>query len=71
MFSVDGVDALFDAELAEFIGARDALVKQLRKDGDKAEAAAVKALRKPSTVAWGVNRVARTNADAVAELLQA
>lgn len=60
-FDVPGVDALFDAELADFVGERDALVKQRKAEGDKEGAASVKALRKPSTVAWGINRVARSN----------
>lgn len=70
-FDVPGVDALFDADLSDFIAARDALVKQRKAEGDKEGAALVKALRKPSTVAWGVNRVARTNPDDVAALLDA
>lgn len=70
-FDVPGVDALFDAELNEFIAHRDALVKQRKADGDKEGAAAVKALRKPSTVAWGVNRIVRTNGEAIGELLDA
>ncbi len=59
VFGVAGVDELFDAALADFVARRDALAKELKKDGDKAGAAAVKALPKPSAVAWGVNQVAR------------
>ncbi len=70
-FDVPGVDALFDADLSEFIAARDALVKQRKAAGDKEGAALVKALRKPSTVAWGVNRVARTSPDDIDALLDA
>lgn len=71
VFEVPGVDALFDADLAEFVAARDALVKARKAEGDKAGAAAVKALRKPSTVAWALNRVVRTNHDAIDALLEA
>ena len=71
VFDVPGVDALFDAELNEFIAQRDALVKQRKADGDKQGATAVKALRKPSTVAWGLNRVARRNASDIAALIDA
>jgi hypothetical protein len=71
VFDVPGVDALFDAELSEFIAQRDALVKQRKAEGDKDGAALVKALRKPSTVAWGVNRIARTHPDDVDALLEA
>lgn len=64
-------DALFEAELADFVATRDALAKQLKAGGDKEGAAAVKALRKPSTVAWGINRVIRTHRDDVDELIEA
>jgi hypothetical protein len=71
LFAVPGVDELFDAALADFIAGRDELVKELKKQGDKAAAAAVKALRKPSTVAWAVNQVARRDGDDIDALLEA
>ncbi|MEY2399561.1 MAG: hypothetical protein QOJ00_2735, partial [Actinomycetota bacterium] len=71
VFAVPGVDELFDGELADFVARRDALSKQLKKDGDKDAAAAVKVLRKPSTVAWAVNHVARRRRDDIAALLTA
>jgi hypothetical protein len=55
----DPVDELFVGPLDEFVKRRDALVKELKTAGDKDTAAAVKALRKPSTAAWAVNQVAR------------
>lgn len=70
-FDVPGVDAVFDADLADFVAVRDALVKARKAEGDKEGAAAVKALRKPSTVAWGLNRVARTNRGAIDALVDA
>lgn len=70
-FSVEGIDALFEADLGGFVAARDALVKQLKASGDKDAAAAVKALRKPTTVAWGINRVIRAHADDVDALIAA
>ena len=66
-----GVDALFDVELADFVAHRDALVKQLKADGDKEGAAAVKGLRKPSAVAWAVNHVARHASGEIAGLIEA
>lgn len=66
----DAVDSLFAADLSEFVKVRDALVKQLKAEGDKEGAAAVKAMRKPSTVAWAVNQVARQRGDDVAELVR-
>ena len=56
----DDVDALFKLSLAEFTGARNALAARLKKSGreeEKAEAARVKALAKPSISAWAVNQL--------------
>jgi hypothetical protein len=71
VFDIPGVDALYAADLSGFTRQRDDLVKQLKKDGDKDGAAAVKQLRKPTTVAWAVNQVARRGPDAIDELLTA
>ncbi|MBA3400757.1 MAG: hypothetical protein H0U05_02090 [Actinobacteria bacterium] len=43
----------------DFVTERERLVKALRDDGKSAEADAVAALRKPSTVVFAVNRAAR------------
>ena len=53
-----GLDALYAAPLSEFVGARDALVKSLAASGRKEDAARIKALKKPGTAAWAVNRLA-------------
>ena len=45
-------DRLFGLPLAEFTGERDALVRKLRDDGRRDEAAEVAALRKPVLAAW-------------------
>lgn len=65
----DPVDELFAGSLDDFIKRRDALVRQLKKDGDKDTAASVKALRKPSTAAWAVNQVARRSTAAIDDLV--
>jgi hypothetical protein len=61
---VDGLeadlDALFQLPVAEFTSARNALAAQLKKSGrenEKADAALVKALAKPSVSAWAVNQL--------------
>jgi len=54
------VDALYGLPLDEFTAARDALAKDLRKEGQRAGAEWVKALRKPSGPAWVVNQLARS-----------
>jgi hypothetical protein len=48
-----------------FIAARDALVKELKAAGDKAGAAAVKALRKPTVAQWMTSEVERRYPDVV------
>jgi hypothetical protein len=53
----DDVDGLFKLPLAEFTAARNALASQLKKSGRSDEAAAVKALVKPSITAWAVNQL--------------
>ena len=58
---------LYGLPLAEFTPARDARAKSLR---GTPEAAAVKALRKPSTAAWVVNLLVRFETDQVAQLLE-
>jgi hypothetical protein len=55
----EDVDQLFALPLEEFTGARDALVKQLRSEDRREEAAEVAGLRKPVVAAWVVNRLVR------------
>jgi hypothetical protein len=62
----------------EFVRGRDALAKELRDEGERETAAAVKKLRRPSQAAWLINRVAiedpdraRQLADAAGELVDA
>jgi hypothetical protein len=64
-------DALYDLPLEEFTPARNELVRQLRRDGHRDEAAQVAELRKPSLSAWVVNRLARDRRDDVDALLRA
>jgi hypothetical protein len=52
-----GLDALFSAPLDEFTAKRDALAKALRAAGAAQESQRVKALRKPTAVAWAINRL--------------
>lgn len=67
----DRVDDLYGLPFEEFTAARNALAKELTKEGDKAKAADVKKLPKPSKVAWALNQIARQQADEVDLLLQA
>jgi len=65
------VEALYGLPLEEFTKARDTLARGRAKQGDKEGAAAIKALRKPSVVAWGLNQLARRHPDDVDALLEA
>ncbi len=51
------LDALYRAPQEEFIARRDALAKSLRAEGGAEESRRVKALRKPTAVAWAINRL--------------
>lgn len=71
MSEPDGVDELYELEPGEFVAARDRLARELKAAGNGEAAAAVKKLRRPTVVAWALNRVARSHADEVDELAEA
>jgi hypothetical protein len=52
-------ERLYGLSPDEFIPARDETARRLRDEGRREDAAAIKALRKPSNPAWVVNRLAR------------
>ena len=54
---------LFAAPLDEFVATRNRIAKELRSEGDDALAAEVAALRKPTTVVWGLDQLARAAPD--------
>jgi hypothetical protein len=64
----EAADELYGLPFDDFVAARNARAKALRKDGDKAAADEVAKLPKPSQVAWVANQLARAGAD---ELLDA
>jgi hypothetical protein len=55
----DEVDALYDLRPGEFVAARDALARQVRRAGDRDAAERIKGLPRPSAAAWAVNQLAR------------
>jgi septal ring factor EnvC (AmiA/AmiB activator) len=65
------VDALYGLPLEEFTKARNELADELRSQGDTEAAKRVKALAKPTTAAWAVNQVMRTQAKDARALLSA
>ncbi len=65
------LDRLYGLALEEFTKARNDLSARLKKSGESAAAAEVKALSKPSVPAWAVNQLARTRKRDVRALLDA
>jgi len=65
------VDELFTTPPTEFVAARNALAKSLKAAGQKEEAAAVAALRRPSVPDWALNTVALQAPDVVADAVVA
>ena len=68
---IDEADKLYGLPREDFVAQRDALAKQLRADGRRAEADEVKALRKPPAVVWAVNQLMRTQRKAARALVDA
>jgi hypothetical protein len=67
----DAVDRLYGLPREDFVGERDALAKQLRADGRRDEAAAVKALGKPTVAAWAANQAVRSQKKSARDLWKA
>lgn len=67
----NAIGDLYVAPRDQFVKDRDALARGLRNEGDRAAAADVHALRKPTLVAWTVNQLAHTNRRDVDLLLDA
>jgi hypothetical protein len=67
----DAVDRLYGLPRDAFIGERDALARELRGAKRRDEAAAVKALPKPTVAAWAVNQAVRSQPRSARELWEA
>ena len=65
------LDNLYTADYDEFIAERKRIVAALKKEGQKAEAAQVQELRKPSLPAWAVNQLVRRRRKDIDSLLAA
>ena len=65
------VDQLYCAAPDQFVAERNALAKELRADGRRAEADAVAKLPKPAVAAWAVNQVVRSNRKELRALFKA
>jgi hypothetical protein len=71
MAGTTDIDGLFKLPLSEFTAARNALAASLKDAGRGEDAAAVKALTKPSTSAWAVNQLYWQHRKAFDQLLAA
>jgi hypothetical protein len=65
------LDRVYAAALEDFTSERDSLAGDLRKKGEREQAAEVKRLRKPSVPAWAINQASRGNAKQTKELIKA
>lgn len=63
-------DELYAADPAAFVARRDELARAARSGGDRASAAAIKALRRPTLGAWYVNVAARAGLVSLREWLR-
>ncbi|HEX6653398.1 MAG TPA: hypothetical protein VF072_11690, partial [Thermoleophilaceae bacterium] len=64
-------EELYGLPPGEFTRARDARAKELRRDGDRDAANAVKALRRPTVAAWAINQLTRRRRKDLDALLSA
>ena len=60
--------AMYQVPIEEFVSRRDALVKRMRAEKRPDDAAVVKALRKPSRMAWVLNRVVGEDRESIDRL---
>ncbi len=65
------IAGVYDGPLEDFVRRRDALAKELRSAGDRESASSVKALRKPSRLAWALNLGARSEGNVLEPLAAA
>ena len=71
MADVANADDLYGLAPGEFVAARDALARRLRAEGDREQAAVVKALRRPSATAAALNLAARQHPELLEQALDA
>jgi hypothetical protein len=64
------IDALFVLPPEEFTAGRDGLAREMTEAGDREDAKAVKALRRPTAAAWAVNAAVRRRPDLIEGLVE-
>ena len=71
MTTVTGPSDLYGLPLDEFTTEREQLVKRLKADGERDQAASASKLRKPTVAAWAVNQLVRTQSKEIKALFRA
>jgi hypothetical protein len=67
MAAADRIEGLYRLPLGEFTAARNELARELRRDGDAADAERVGKLKKPTLPAWAINNLPRAEVRRVLE----
>lgn len=67
----EAVDHLLSQPPETFVGARNALVRSLKAEGRKDDAATLTRWRRPTRTAWALNRLAQSDHDVVVALVDA
>jgi hypothetical protein len=67
----EALDAVYLGDFEGFVARRNELAKRLRADGDADAAQAVRALKKPSRIAWAINLFGEREGQLSRELLEA
>lgn len=67
----DAAEPLFELSPEEFTAERDRIAKELKKQGEDNQAAAVKALKRPSVTAYALNLVSRKQPGLIEAMLEA
>jgi hypothetical protein len=65
---MDAADSLYETAPAEFVKARNALVKSLKAQGQRDEADRISRMVRPTASVWATNQVARRAADLIERL---
>jgi hypothetical protein len=65
------LDDLYREPPGEFVSRRDELARELRAEGDRDAAAAVKKLRRPSAAAWVINRISAEQPERTRDFVRA
>lgn len=67
----DDIGRIFSVRPADFVGERSAIVKKLKAEGRRDDAAAVEKLPRPTLSVWAVNQIARQEQALVRRLAEA